>query len=137
MVVLEPTALSLAKTIVKKAASAWIADRLAAEERKKELTALLTPRFRRAAPERQFVGEAASDLASFSHEFRGLDDGERTAALLAVRDAFKRADLTDRALFDVDVDAAKLARQLRAEQPRGEDHRRAWRGGRRVLRRGP
>ena len=32
---------------------------------------LLTPRFRHASPEQRFVGEAASDLASFSHEFRG------------------------------------------------------------------
>ena len=120
MVALESMALSLAKTIVQKAAGAWIADRRTAEERKKELRALLTPRFRRAAPEQRFLDEAASDLASFSHEFRGLDDGERAAALLAVRDAFERADLTDRALFAVDVDAAKLASRLRAGQPRAK-----------------
>ncbi len=120
MVALESTALSLAKTIVQKAAGVWIADRLAAEERKKELTALLMPRFRHASPEQRFAGEAASELASFSHEFRGLDDGDRAAALLAVRDAFERADLTDRALFAVDLDAAKLARRLRAGQPRAK-----------------
>ena len=120
VVALESTALSLAKTIVQKAAGAWIADRLTAEERKKELTALLTPRFRHASPEQRFLDEAASDLASFSHEFRGLDDGDREAALLAVRDAFERADLTDRALFAVDLDAAKLASRLRAGQPRAK-----------------
>ena len=120
MVALDPITLSLAKTIIQKAAGAWIADRLAAEERKKELTALLTPRFQRASPEQRFVGEAASELASFSHEFRGLDDGERAAALQAVHNAFKRADLTDRALFAVDVDAAKLARRLRARQPQAK-----------------
>ena len=120
MVALESMALSLAKTIVQKAAGAWIADRRTAEERKKELRALLTPRFRRASPEQRFLDEAASDLASFSHEFRGLDDGERAAALLAVHDAFERADLTDRALFAVDVDAAKLASRLRAGQPRAK-----------------
>ena len=37
-----------------------------------------------------------------------------------MRDAFKRADLTDRALFAVDVDAAKLASRLRAGQPRAK-----------------
>ena len=120
MVVLESMALSLAKTIVQKAAGAWIADRRTAEERKKELRALLTPKFRRAAPEHLFLDEAASELASFGHEFRGLDDGDRAAALLAVRDAFERADLTDRTLFAVDVDAAKLARRLRAGQPRAK-----------------
>ena len=120
MVALESMALSLAKTIVQKAAGAWIADRRTAEERKKELTALVTPRFRHAASEQRFLGEAASELASLGHEFRGLDDGDRTAALQAVHDAFNRADLTDRALFDVDVDAAKLASRLRAGQPRAK-----------------
>ena len=109
MVALESVALSLAKTIVQKAAGAWIADRRTAEVSKKELRALLTPWFRRTAPEQRILDVAASDLESFDHEFRGLDDGEREAALLAVRDAFERADLTDRALFAVDVDAAKLA----------------------------
>ena len=120
MVALESTALSLAKMIVQKAAGAWIADRRTAEVSKKELRALLTPWFRRESPEQRFLDEAASDLASFSHEFRGLDDGERAAALLAVHDAFTRVDLTDRALFAVDVDAAKLASRLRAGQPRAK-----------------
>jgi hypothetical protein len=114
-------ALSLANTIVQKAAGAWIADRRTAKKRKKELRALLAPRFRHAAPEQRFLDEAASELASFGrYEFRGLDDGYRAAALLAVRDAFKRADLTDRTLFAVDVDAAKLASRLRAGQPRAK-----------------
>jgi len=120
VVALESTALSLAKTIVQKAAGAWIADRRTAEESKKELSALLTPKFRRAAPEQRFLDVAESDLASFSHEFRGLDDGERAAALQTVRNTFERADLTDRALFAVDVDAEKLARRLRAGQPRAK-----------------
>ena len=121
MVGLESTALSLAKTIVQKAAGAWIADRRTSEERKKELSALLTPRFRHAAAEQRFLDEAASELASFGrNEFRGLDDGERAAALLAVGDVFERTDLTDRALFAVDVDAAKLAGRLRAGQPRAK-----------------
>jgi NACHT N-terminal Helical domain 1 len=65
--------------------------------------------------------EAASELASFGrNEFRGLDDGERAAALLAVGDAFERADLTDRTLFAVDVDAAKLASRRRAGRPRAK-----------------
>jgi uncharacterized protein YidB (DUF937 family) len=120
VVALESIALSIAKTIVQKAAGAWIADRRTAEERKKELRELLAPRFRRAAPEQRFLDEAEAELASFSHEFRGLDDGDREAALLAVLDTFNRAGLTDRTLFAVDVDAAKLARQLRAGQPRAK-----------------
>ena len=99
MVALESTALSLVKTIVQKAAAAWIADRRTTEERKKELSALLTPRFRHAAPEQRFLAEAESELASLGHEFRGVDDGEREAALLAVGDAFERADLEGRSCF--------------------------------------
>jgi hypothetical protein len=64
VVALESAALSLAKTIVQKAAGAWIADRCAAEESKKELRELLTPWFRRGSPEQQFLDEAASELAS-------------------------------------------------------------------------
>jgi hypothetical protein len=120
VVALESTALSLAKTIVLKAAGAWIVDRRTAEERKKELRALLTPGFRRGAPEQRFLNEAVSELASLGHEFRGLDDGDRAAALLAVHDVFKHADLTDRTLFAVDLDAVKLARRLRAGQPRAK-----------------
>ena len=120
MVALESTALGLAKTILQKAAGAWIADRRTAEVSKKELRELLKPWFRRESPEQRFVEVAASDLESFSHEFRRLDDGEREAALLAVQDTFERADLTDRALFAIDLDAAKLASQLRAVQPRAK-----------------
>ena len=117
MVALESTALSLAKTIVQKAAGAWIADRRTAEESKKELSALLTLRFRRAAPEQRSLDVAVAELASFGrYEFRGLDDGDRAAALQAVHNVFNCADLTDGGLFVVDLDAAKLARRLRAGQ---------------------
>jgi hypothetical protein len=64
VVALESTTLSLAKTIVQKAAAAWIADRRTAKEGKKELRALLTPRFPHAAPEQRFLDEAAAELAS-------------------------------------------------------------------------
>ena len=124
MVVLESVASGLAKTIVQKAAGAWIADRRSAEERKKELSELLKPWFRRESPEQRILAEAVSDLKSFSHEFRGLDDREREAALLAVGDTFKHADLTDRTLFDVDLDPAKLARRLRDRQPQAKTN--AW-----------
>jgi NB-ARC domain len=124
-VALESMALSLAKTIVQKAASAWIADRRITEVSKKELGALLTPWFRSTAPEQRILGVAVSDLELFGrYEFRGLDDGEREVALQAVQMAFEREDLTDRALFAVDFDAAKLARRLRAGQPRAKTD--AW-----------
>ncbi|WP_086669012.1 hypothetical protein [Lentzea kentuckyensis] len=121
MVALESIALNLAKTIAQKAVAARMADRRNAEERKKELTALLTPGFWHTKPLQRFIEEATSELASFSeHEFRGLDDGDRAAALFAVGEALEHADTTDRALFAVDLDPEKLARRLRAERPQAK-----------------
>jgi hypothetical protein len=96
---------------------------------KKELRELLKPWFRRESPEQRFLNEAASELASFSHEFRGLDDGERAAALFAVYNAFERADLTDRELFADDLDPTKLARRLRTEQRRAKTDARLGEAG--------
>jgi hypothetical protein len=53
----------------------------------------------------------------YEHEFRDVAENERTAALLAVVDALKAADLTDDTLFAVDVDARKLARLVRERVP--------------------
>jgi hypothetical protein len=44
-------------------------------------------------------------------------ENERAAALLAVVDALKAADLTDDTLFAVDVDARNLARLVRERIP--------------------
>ena len=53
----------------------------------------------------------------YEHEFRDVAENERAAALLAVVDALKAADLTDDTLFAVDVDARKLARLVRERVP--------------------
>lgn len=50
-------------------------------------------------------------------EFRGLPEGERIAAMLAVRDTFEEAALDDDDLFAVDVNAAYLDRHLRSAAP--------------------
>ena len=77
MVALESTALSLAKTIVQKAAGAWIADRRTAEVAKKELMELLTPWFRRESPEQRFLDVAA--LTQSRHN--GAEVAARKSAL--------------------------------------------------------
>jgi hypothetical protein len=48
-------------------------------------------------------------------DMAGLPDFERSAALLAVGDIFDLVDLSDAALFAVDVDAGRLAERLRRE----------------------
>ena len=54
---------------------------------------------------------------NYEHEFRNVAENERAAALLAVVDALKAADLTDDTLFAVDVDARNLARLVRERIP--------------------
>ncbi len=53
----------------------------------------------------------------YEHDSRHVAENERVAALLAVVDALKGADLTDATLFAVDVDARKLARLVRERVP--------------------
>ncbi|WP_046469847.1 NACHT domain-containing protein [Allosalinactinospora lopnorensis] len=57
-------------------------------------------------------------LADLEHEFRGLPDNEREAAVLAVADSFDKARLTERALFERDLDSLLLERHIRRQNPR-------------------
>jgi hypothetical protein len=67
--------------------------------------------------QRQFdqLEEAVADriVAVLGHEFRGLDQGERTAAVWAAREVLGRARLTDSDLFDADLDPIYLERHIR------------------------
>lgn len=56
-------------------------------------------------------------LGHLDHEFRGLSDNEREAAVLAVADSFERAGLTDRILFEQDLDPLYLERYVRGKNP--------------------
>ncbi|MEV6600805.1 hypothetical protein AB0M36_28750 [Actinoplanes sp. NPDC051346] len=119
MAALESAALGVARAIIQKAAAAWIADRRASGERRKELAGLLRPTLGRPDPLTGLVDGVASELSLLAgHEFAGLEEGDRNAALLAVVMVFDKTDLSDEALFAVDVDAAKLAARLRAERSR-------------------
>lgn len=53
-------------------------------------------------------------------EFRGLDDAELQATLIAVADSLEGADLSDRTLFRVDLDPIDLAREIRRQVPAGD-----------------
>jgi hypothetical protein len=51
------------------------------------------------------------------HEFRGLTDGGRPAAIDAVVKVFGHTDLSDEALVGADVGAAEWARRIRSQAP--------------------
>ncbi|KOX07922.1 transcriptional regulator [Nocardiopsis sp. NRRL B-16309] len=71
--------------------------------------------------ERRFaeIEESIADriVSYLDHEFRGLPENEREAAVLAVADAFERAGLTDRTLFEQDLDPLYLERYIRDRNP--------------------
>jgi hypothetical protein len=121
----EAAALGAGRAVARRAAAAWLADRRDAAERSKDLSDLVAlrvgDRFHRRSLERQ-VEEIADQVAQrleplCEHEFRGVGDGDRSAALLAVVDMFVVADLSDDALFAADMDPGRLAKRLRAALP--------------------
>jgi NACHT conflict system protein len=65
-----------------------------------------------------------------THEFHGLDDGGRQAAIDAVVKVFAHADLSDTAIITADGDAAELARRISCP---GAASPRAWRESQPVL----
>jgi hypothetical protein len=125
MVALEAGVLSAARAVVQRAAKVWLADRDSVTERSSDLSELVAlrvrDRFRRRSLERQIeeiTDVIAQRLEPLSRrEFAGLSDNERTAALLAVVEAFAVAELSDEALFAADLDASTLTRTLCASAP--------------------
>jgi len=122
----EAAALGAGRAVARRAAAVWLADRRDAAERSKDLSDLVAlrvgDRFLRRRLERQ-IDDVADQVAQrleplCQHEFRGLAEGDRAAALIAVVDTFAAADLSDEALFAADMDAVKLAGRLRAGLPR-------------------
>lgn len=111
--------------MVRSAVKLWLTNRKNAAERDKSLAELVQTRMGAGFSRRRFdreiealVDVVAERLALLSRqEIPELDDGERMAALAEVANAFEQADLADADLFQLDVDAAKLARRLRANLP--------------------
>jgi len=87
-----------------------------------ELVRLRIPGLRaQRSVERQFeqIADAVAGRLEplLTHEFRGLDDGGRQAAIDAIVKVFAHADLFDTAIIAPDADAAELARRIRAQAP--------------------
>jgi NACHT conflict system protein/NACHT domain-containing protein len=126
---MEPVVLRVGTAVVSSAVKSWLTNRRSAAERDKSLAELVQTRIGDVFSRRRFDREvdALVDVVSerlvllCQQEIPDLDDRERLAALAEVASAFERADLSDADLFQVDVDASKLARRLRANLPDAPD----------------
>ncbi|MEU3229048.1 NACHT domain-containing protein [Nocardiopsis alba] len=118
-------ALKVGVAVVKAACGIWIGNPLA-ESAATTVTDIVrekvTGKREQRRLERRFaeIEESIAErmLGYLDHEFRGLAENEREAAVLAVADTFERAGLTDRTLFEQDLDPLYLERYLRAKVPR-------------------
>ncbi|MGB6160986.1 MAG: hypothetical protein WCF33_06895 [Pseudonocardiaceae bacterium] len=122
---LATVATGIGMQVVTHAASIWLGARRERAGRDAELIDLVRISVRDHFQQRKLVRQL-EDLADqiaerlrpvYEHEFRDMAENERAAALLAVVDALKAADLTDDTLFAVDVDARKLAQLVRQRVP--------------------
>lgn len=118
---LEVAAMRVGGSVASLAVGRWLASRSTRDGAGKDLTELiktgLPDEIKRRRVHRQIEGIAdtvAERILKFAgHEFRGLSDGDREAALHQVVLTLERADLSDAAWFAADADPVKLARNLR------------------------
>ncbi|HYN93276.1 MAG TPA: NACHT domain-containing protein [Pilimelia sp.] len=122
MAVVEAGVFAAARAVVRTAAGVWLTHRRAAAERSSDLAELVatsvSDSFRRRSLERQLeeiVDAVARRLEELlRYEFEGVAEHDRAAVLAHVVDVFAGADLSDEAMFAVDMSAVKLAAGLRA-----------------------
>jgi hypothetical protein len=118
-------ALKLGVAVVKAACGIWLANPIAQNAATTVVDLVqekVTGRREQRRLERRFgeIEESIADrvMSYLDHEFHGLSDNEREAAVLAVADSFERAGLTDRTLFEQDLDPLYLERYVRDRDPR-------------------
>lgn len=122
---LNEAALAVGRQVVTHAVRAWLGRRKAEAQRQAPLADLIATAipdaFTRRKLERKLadIGDQAAHRLKpwYEVEFRTLPENERRAALDAVTDALAEADLSDQALFEADLDPAKLARRVRDRVP--------------------
>jgi hypothetical protein len=123
---LEAAAVAVGKALGKHLAQAWLAGRSAEQDRRKELTELIQARFPDRIARRRFerqVADVADQVAErlltmCGHEYGGLSENDKAAALAEVKQTLADADLSDRALFEADLDPVRIAAKIRDGLPR-------------------
>ncbi|MEU0805826.1 NACHT domain-containing protein [Streptomyces sp. NPDC005970] len=121
----EAAAINLGRTLATRVVRMWLDPRRREQESRMDMSALIRRRIpglrAQRGVERQFEQIADAVAARLEpicgHEFRGLDEGGRRAALDAVTAAFANADLSDEAILGSDANPAELARRVRTAAP--------------------
>jgi len=120
--------LALAAAIVKTAFKIWTKDSELARNTTDELIDLIKDKIVGHTGQRK-VRRWVEDLEEIvnerllrfmEYEFRGLPENERQATVIAVADTLRKARLTDRDLWEQDLDPLQLERSLRKSAPEAE-----------------
>src|SRR4051794_24959299 len=123
---LEAAAVAAGQVLGRHLAQAWLAGWSAERDRKRDLADLIQVRFPDRIARRRFerqiadiadqVGERLLTLCG--HEYGGLRENDKAAALAEGVQTLADADLSDRALLAAGLDATRLAAHVRAGLPR-------------------
>ncbi|MGH3381339.1 MAG: NACHT domain-containing protein [Actinoallomurus sp.] len=122
---LESAAVAVGKALGTHLAQAWLAGRSAGQERDKGLVELIQAKFPDRIARRRFerqIADVADQvaerlLAMCGHEYGGLGENDKAAALAEVVQTLTEADLSDPVLFAADLDPVRLAAKIRAGLP--------------------
>ncbi|MEV5751349.1 NACHT domain-containing protein [Actinoallomurus sp. NPDC052308] len=123
---LEAVAVAIGKALGHHLAQTWLTGWSAERERTRDLVDLMRTRFPDRIVRRRFerqIDDIADQVAErlltlCGHEYGGLRENDKAAALAEVAQTFADADLSDRALLATDLDATRLAAHVRAGLPR-------------------
>jgi hypothetical protein len=119
--VLEVAVISLGAAVVKSACKVWLGDSQFGDDVTSEIVDLFSQRVSSRFDQRK-IGRFFDDCSDIvarrlemllDAEFGAVPDNERAAAVLAVGDTFAAARLADEALFQADLDARLVERNLR------------------------
>ena len=122
---LAASALALGKVVGQRAGKAWLISHTAATNRDKKLVELIQVGFvdqihgRRVKRQLDEISDLVAErvLSLCGQEYRDLQDSDKASAVAEVKETLEEADLSDEVLFLSDMDAAKLAIQIRAQSP--------------------
>ncbi|MCO6011022.1 NACHT domain-containing protein [Actinoallomurus purpureus] len=122
----EAAAVAVGQALGRHLAQAWLTGWSAERDRRRDLVDLIQARFPDRIARRRFerqIADIADQVADrlltlCGHEYGGLGENDRAAALAEVVQTLADADLSDRALLATDLDATRLAAHVRAGLPR-------------------
>ncbi|MEV0405897.1 NACHT domain-containing protein [Actinoallomurus sp. NPDC050550] len=123
---LEAAAVAVGQALGRHLAQVWLAGWSAERDRKRDLADLVQVRFPDRIVRRRFerqIADIADQVAErlltlCGHEYGGLRENDKAAALAEVVQTLADADLSDRAVLATDLDATRLAAHVRGGLPR-------------------